>query len=769
MAVKRRPSHAKVEIHNEIYAVILLALGLFLFLSLFSFNPKDPGFNAAADTTTINNWAGLIGAYTSDIFITIFGIISFIAPPFILLLAALQFTRKQIKLKWYSTIGSLLLLIAGSAFIHLKWPEVTIDDKLIPGGGLIGGLIGELLLRYLNRPGAYLATVTLSFISFSLASSLSPITIIVKIGHYLKIALLYIGNKIPIVLSAIWELIYDSSIKLALAVKKLYAKNKKRAAEKYVDLQVPSKPKPKIKIGEPPKIIKPAEPKKIVMSEEQLAFAPLSSEEYTPPPVSLLENTSDKRTTPSNDILQKNSIIVEKKLSDFGVTGNVTAIHPGPVITMYEFEPAAGTKVSKIANLEDDLSLTLGGKNVRIIAHLPGKAAVGIEVPNSHRDPVGLKEIITAPAYKKTPAKLPIALGVTADGHPMVTDLAKMPHLLIAGATGSGKSVAINALITGLIYKLPPEQLRMIMVDPKMLELSTYQGIPHLLLPVVTKPRLAVRSLRWAVKEMERRYKLLSDAGARNLSAYNNKIANEKIEVHSEEEALKILAQDPEAIVHKGHLPYIVIIVDEMADLMMTASQDMEELVVRLAQMARAAGIHLILATQRPSVDVVTGLIKANFPARISFKVTSRHDSRTILDSNGAESLLGAGDMLYMTPSGNNLLRLHGAYISETEVSRVVNHLQDQGNPTYDDTILQTKDEDPVSPNGSNPEDEDAELYDQALQIVSTTKHASISLIQRRLRIGYNRAARLIEKMETQGVVGPADGSKPRQVLINSL
>ncbi|MBN1283328.1 MAG: DNA translocase FtsK [Proteobacteria bacterium] len=500
--------------------------------------------------------------------------------------------------------------------------------------------------------------------------------------------------------------------------------------------------------------------------DDQLKFKRMTAEGYEPPPVSLLDADEQARVEIDEETLKKNSMILERKLLDFDVEGKVLAIHPGPVITMYEFEPAAGTKLNKIVGLQDDLSLTLGGRSVRVVAHLPGKAACGIEVPNSDREIVYLRTVVSSQQYAKLQSKLPIALGSSTSGNPVVTDLTKMPHLLVAGATGSGKSVAINGIILSILMKSSPEDVRFILVDPKMLELSVYDGIPHLLLPVVTKPKPAVQAMRWAIREMERRYRLLADAGARHILGYNEKVKAGQVTLVSEERAAELTAADKEAVAHTGKLPYIVIIIDELADLMMTASQDMEEAITRLAQMARAAGIHLILATQRPSVDVITGLIKANFPARIAFKVTARHDSRTILDNIGAEALLGQGDMLFMTPQGGNLTRIHGSYVSDADISRAVDHLKSQGEPIYDESIL-------AEPEGAVPggeyEEGDDELYDQAVRLVAETKQASISMVQRRLRIGYNRAARMIERMEAEGVVGPADGSRPRQVLAGSL
>ncbi len=374
-----------------------------------------------------------------------------------------------------------------------------------------------------------------------------------------------------------------------------------------------------------------------------------------------------------------------------------------------------------------------------------------------------LRQIVSSQPYAKSSGKLSLALGSSTTGHPVVTDLTKMPHLLVAGATGSGKSVAINSFIISILMRSSPEDVRFIMVDPKMLELSVYDGIPHLLLPVVTKPKPAVTAMRWAIREMERRYRLMADAGTRNIIGYNDKLKDGGIKLVTAEEAQQMLATDREAVAHTGKLPYIVILIDELADLMMTASQDMEECITRLAQMARAAGIHLVLATQRPSVDVITGLIKANFPARIAFKVTAKHDSRTILDAIGAETLLGNGDMLFMTPQGGNLIRIHGAYVTDDDISRVVAHLKEQGEPVYDESIL-AEPENAAGASGEVEEGDD-EMYDQAVRLVTETKQASISMVQRRLRIGYNRAARMIERMEAEGVIGPAEGSRPRQVL----
>ncbi len=459
-----------------------------------------------------------------------------------------------------------------------------------------------------------------------------------------------------------------------------------------------------------------------------------------PPPVELLETPPTQRKGPSEATLQNLARALREKLREFGVEGEVTSVNPGPVITVYEFRPAPGVKINRIAALADDLALGLSAESVRIVAPIPGKDVVGIEVSNPEREIVYLREIIESEAFRRSRSPLTLALGKDQSGAPVVTDLARMPHLLIAGATGTGKSVFIHSVILSLIYKNTPERVRFLLIDPKRIELSIYEGIPYLLHPVVLEPRLATRALRWAVAEMERRYQLLEETRARNLDSYNRQ-AEEK-------------------------LPYIVVIIDELADLMVVASKEVETLLTRLAQMARASGIHLLLATQRPSVDVITGLIKANFPARISFQVSSRTDSRTILDTQGAERLLGAGDMLFLPPGASKLKRIHAPYVSEAEVKRIVEYLRAQGEPEYlaDFTALEEDSEGLLEA----PEDEaDDELYREAVKIAMQQGKISVSMLQRRLRIGYNRAARLVERMEEEGIVGPSDGVRPRPVLVD--
>ena len=584
-------------------------------------------------------------------------------------------------------------------------------------------------------------------------------------------------------------------------------------------------------VARTPLIVEPKPPPKPTKRKEQEQFEFVGDRRsFTPPPLDVLQYDKAERSALDKDAFLTTADKLTAKLADFGIVGEVVEIRPGPVVTMYEFLPGPGIKLSKIASLADDLAMAMEAMRVRIVAPIPGKGVVGIEVPNRDRETVYLKEIAEQDVFTKSASKLTMCLGKDIEGMPYVLDLAKAPHVLAAGTTGSGKSVAVNSMVMSILLKATPEEVRFIMVDPKMLELSVYEGIPHLLLPVVTDPKKAALALRWAVEEMERRYQVLSEAGVRNIAGYNKLIESAKgdarvllekkretpkpkkaasllvvdvSEGESEEDALArakeeslgvpspLAAQeDPRAQVEADaetgeeqnaagdapadekpkelkKLPYLVVIIDELADLMMVASREVETSIARLAQMARAAGIHLLVATQRPSTDVVTGVIKANFPTRISFMLRSKPDSMTILGTVGAESLLGMGDMLLMPPTSANLVRVHGAFVSETEIKRAVDHLKAQGKPVYDESILKPREED-LSDSGAEDELSD-ELYDQALAVVSEMRQVSISMLQRKMRIGYNRAARMIERMERDGVVGPADGAKPRDVLLRPL
>ena len=516
---------------------------------------------------------------------------------------------------------------------------------------------------------------------------------------------------------------------------------------------------------------KARERKELLEENGGVLFKPQTKGSYELPALSFLDYDPNQEAAVDPDELRKMAAQIEKTLMDFKVDGSIVEICPGPVITMFEFSPAPGVRVNKIASLADDLAMALSAHSVRIVAPIPGKGVVGIEVPNPSREMVFLKEILADEIFlDNKKAELPLALGVDVEGVGVVADLARMPHLLVAGATGAGKSVAVNTMICSLLFKHTPDDVRMIMVDPKMLEFTLYENIPHLLLPVVTDPKQATVALNWAVQEMERRYQKLADMGVRNVKGYNQKVEKltkqaelDQLEGREESEALKALGIDHNGNPEHKRMPYLVVIIDEFADLMMTAAKDVEMAVARLAQKARASGIHLILATQRPSTDVITGLIKANFPTRMALRVTSKTDSRVILDSNGAEALLGHGDMLFVPPGSSALKRVHGAYVSEEEISRVVDFLKEQGEAQYDESILLTDEDD----DGPSLEDMDRdEHYEDAVRLVVESRQASISMIQRKLRVGYNRAARMVEMMEAEGFVSPADGCKPREVLL---
>ncbi len=508
--------------------------------------------------------------------------------------------------------------------------------------------------------------------------------------------------------------------------------------------------------------------------EDDVLFKPKKKGDYELPPLNFLDYDDSDGVEVDTDELRSMAAQIEQTLADFKVEGSIVEICPGPVITMFEFSPAPGVKISKIARLSDDLAMALAAFSVRIVAPIPGKGVVGIEVPNPSREMVWLKEIIADELFQGNDMQLPMALGKGTEGEPVTADLARMPHLLVAGATGSGKSVAVNTMIVSLLYMNSPEDVRMIMVDPKMLEFNIYEDIPHLLLPVVTDPKQATVALNWVVNEMEKRYQKLADMGVRNLAGYNKKVERltkqaelDALDGKEESEAMRQLDIDANGNAGHERMPYLVVVIDEFADLMMTASKDVEQAVARLAQKARAAGIHVILATQRPSTDVITGLIKANFPTRMALRVTSKTDSRVILDSNGAENLLGNGDMLFVPPGSSALKRVHGAFVSETEINKIVDFLKTQAQPNYDESILVEEDEEEESP--LEQEWEKDEYYDDAVKVVVDSGKASISMIQRKLRVGYNRAARMVDRMASENIVGESDGCKPREVLVDEI
>lgn len=748
---------AESPMHREILGLLWLALGLFLLLCLGSYSNADPSFNNNLNPQKIHNLIGIFGSHLADLLYQIFGLTAWLWPLGCLALAWRWLKLREVHLRIVRLIAFLLLQISLGGLLSLRLAEIQLFGSTIrEAGGASGRVLVNLLSSYLNLGGAAIILILFFLVSLILSTRFS---LVLFIDGFLE----RFGRKM------------EQGREARKAKQELRKKEKKNKQEPEIKapLILPKDANKAVKAKE----TKKKKTKSEVESQEAFAFLEPSGS-YHMPGLSLLDHDGGDPKPIDKESLTKAAQMLENKLLDFGVEGDVVEVKPGPVVTMYEFAPAPGVKVNKISNLQDDLAMALQAVSIRIVAPIPGRGVVGIEIPNKDRETVYLKEIIEDQAFQKTGGKLPMALGKDIFGNVVVSDLAKMPHLLVAGSTGSGKSVSINTMILSLLYRATPDDVRLIMIDPKMLELSIYEGIPHLLLPVVTNPKKASLALAWAVREMERRYQLMADKGVRNIDGYNRKLAKEEREAENlppepdvVEEVIEELEPpsfiEPEEELEHGHLPYIVVIVDELADLMMVAGREIEESIARLAQMARAAGIHLILATQRPSVDVITGLIKANFPTRISFKVFSRTDSRTVLDSMGAETLLGMGDMLFLPPGVGYLQRVHGAFVSELEVQRVVDFLSKQGDAEYDKSILQT----PTNSDGSSGEEEDYDdRWDEALKIVSDTRQASISMLQRRLRVGYNRAARMIERMEQEGIVGPSDGSgKPREVLISKI
>jgi len=706
---------------KEIYGIILFFLVIFTLISLISYSPADPSINNARAAGQIHNLFGIVGAHVSGLLIGLFGLGAFWIP-ILLLLASIHFFGDHPGKAMISTVlGGIILVIITGALLSMRQNHLILFGNKFSAGGIVGIPVKAFLVKYTNTAGSAIILILLWIIGFILATGFSLIAFGKRIWRWMNI-------------------INDRMTTFVMRRRERREKAKKRVR---VDKETIAKRAKKIQIKTPA-----AKPIKAVPPAKQEVFDFMrNGKGYQIPPFSFLKDPDEPPVSSDDKNLRMQSQLLEKKLGDFGVNGKVAAVSPGPVITTYEYAPAAGVKINRIVNLSDDLSLALRAMSIRIVAPIPGKAVVGIEVPNVNREKVCFKEIVASREFDKSKSKLTICLGKDIVGNPVVAALDKMPHLLIAGATGTGKSVALNAMICSLLYKATPDDVKLIMVDPKRIELSSYDGIPHLITPVVIDAKKATNALFWAVREMEKRYELLSQMNTRNISQYNKKIENKEI-------------SDKEGESKK--LPYLVIVIDELADLMMLASRDVEVTLTRLAQMARAAGIHLILATQRPSVDVLTGIIKANFPTRLTFQVSSKVDSRTIIDTNGAENLLGSGDMLFLPPGTAKLQRIHGAYISESELVQITKFLRSQAKPEYDEEVTEAAAADAVA----DEEQEYDERYDDAVALVTKTGQASISMVQRHLRVGYNRAARMIEVMEKEGVIGPSDGVKPRQVLV---
>jgi S-DNA-T family DNA segregation ATPase FtsK/SpoIIIE len=717
---------------KEIIGILLFFLVIFSLISLLSYHHTDPSIHTAGGSGPVENLFGTVGAHCAGILIGLWGLAAFWVPILFLLASVHFFSNQSRQVLITIVIGGLLLLCTTGSLLALNQDYYEIFGSRFSSGGMIGIPLKAFLVDYANPTGGAIILGLIWLIGFIMATRFS------LVGSY---------QHIKSAVSQLAGHVKEHRIK----TKERRQKSKKRRKNL------------KAKSAQPDRVIKikaptPAPPKKHVQPEQKMFDFMRDDSEYHLPSIDLLEDPEQRPISINDESLRMQSKLLEKKLEDFGVRGEVVAVTPGPVITTFEYSPAPGIKINKIVNLTDDLALALRAISIRIVAPIPGKAAIGIEVPNVDREMVRFKEIVASEAYESTKSKMTICLGKDIVGHPVVSMLDKMPHLLIAGATGAGKSVALNTMICSLLYKAAPSEVKLIMVDPKRIELSAYDGIPHLITPVVKDAKKATNALFWAVKEMEKRYELLSQKKARNISQYNQKVLkelNQKKKTPKPEEG----EAEPPSL-----LPYIVVIIDELADLMMVASRDVEVALTRLAQMARAAGIHLILATQRPSVDVLTGIIKANFPTRLTFQVSSKTDSRTIIDTNGAENLLGMGDMLFLPPGTGRLQRIHGAYISETELSGIIDFIKQQQTPEYDQRVIES----PQTEESDNGEKEYDERYDDAVALVTRNGQASISMIQRHLRIGYNRAARIVEMMEQEGVVGPADGAKPREVLVRN-
>jgi S-DNA-T family DNA segregation ATPase FtsK/SpoIIIE len=757
-----------VQLLREARWIAQIALGLFLLLILVTYDRADPGWSHAVVARTIENAGGRVGAWFSDLLLYLFGLSAYL----LVALCGAGVVRGYRQLRpglrgdeaaveigrfaWERWLGFALMFAGCVGIESARLHSLSAELPLAPGG-IVGQLVSEPLFAALGSIGGTLALFVAVAAGFSLWTGASWLTIFERLGLAIEVA---------------WQrLVHSVSARRDRRIGEAAATER----EEQVDVLrkiLDDEPAP-LRIE--PQVVRVERSDRAEAERQVVLFADLPADTQLPP-LSLLHPPPVAQETVSPETLEYTSRLIEKKLADFNVAANVVAAYPGPVITRYEIEPATGVKGSQIVNLSKDLARALSLVSIRVVETIPGKNLMGLELPNPRRQAVRLSEILGSQVYADSASAVTLALGKDIAGLPVVVDLARMPHLLVAGTTGSGKSVGINAMLLSLLYKSDPSQVRLIMIDPKMLEMAMYEGIPHLLAPVVTDMKQAGNALNWCVAEMERRYRLMSKLGVRNLSGYNAKIADAQKREQPIPNPFSLTPEAPEPL---GRLPQIVVVIDELADLMMVVGKRIEELIARLAQKARAAGIHLILATQRPSVDVITGLIKANIPTRIAFQVSSKIDSRTILDQMGAESLLGQGDMLYMPPGTGLPMRVHGAFVADEEVQAVVQHWKAHGEPQYVEGILE----------GGVPEEVDAgsavgfgglqqtlaeagvdgesdPLYDQAVAVVVKHKRASISLVQRHLRIGYNRAARLLEQMEKSGLVSSMATNGNRDILV---
>lgn len=743
----------EMNVKREVRGVIFLALAIFLLICLVSYDRLDPSLNVSSDRVRVENYAGPVGAYTADILILFFGLVSYLLPLGLIAAAFSDFLQREVDAVYTKVAGSVLLLLSACGFMDLFLKQWDVNSRLTDGtvkqftleaGGWIGNSLTGALEVGVGYAGTLLILGTVLCLAFLLLVQLSLGKALETVGGKIATAVrsLRVGMKKKV----------ESEMKVRER-KKVIQKHIERVEQQSEGMLVKGKKEKKEKTEKTEESATPsAAPVKIRTErpEEQpvqLDFRDMS-ENFVLPPLTLLEGTTSETEIDKKELVERSKLITGK-LAEFQMNGAVTEIHPGPVVTTFEFKPEAGIKYSKIAGMSNDLSLALKAESIRI-DRLAGQATIGIEVPNRVRETIALREIIGNPLFQQSASPLTLALGKMIHGDVYISDLMKMPHLLIAGSTNSGKSVAINSMLCSILYKATPDEVKFLLIDPKRLELNFYEDIPHLMVPVVVEPKLASNALKWAVFEMEERYRMLASFSVRNIAQFNQLFVDESLQASLTDEQRKQLKP----------LPYIVIVVDELADLMMTCGNDVEESIQRLAQMARAVGIHLIVATQRPSVDVITGVIKANFPCRIAFRMPSGHDSKTILDTKGAESLLGMGDMLFIPPMSSRLMRVHGAYVSEKEIQRLTKFWIRQGKPEYNEAILK----EPASK--VEIEEFHDELYTEAVRVVVTSGQASISHLQRRLRLGYGRAARMIDRMESEGIVGPADGARPRDILV---
>lgn len=763
---------------TQVVGILVATLGILGLLSLATFSPSDPILFAEQPSSNSipENAVGLIGATLAFSLLTMAGGGAYVVPCLLIVLGLSVLWGEKLRITSGSLLGSLLGVLSFSALLHLRFsagPQVSEMDVLgVSQGGVMGQWVAAGLGSYLAVTGATIILAALLLIAFLL---LVP----VSIGQIVRTLLNFMGRLKNTVVESVRERdwwVSDSQPKMNKSIRI----NRQLAARGGIGALVletlePKSKSSKMKRDDLPATIEiaPTLPFIEEVDDSFISRTKISKSYQMPSPTDLLDTHAARAAHQTDAVLKSQSEVLVNTLASFGIEGGVTDVHPGPVITMYEFAPGPGIKVARIVNLADDLAMALKALKVRVVAPLPGKSTVGIEVPNPQRETVGLKEMLTSETFTRARSKLALALGKDIFGRPVVTDLRTMPHLLVAGATGSGKSVGLNCLLLNILFTAHPDEVKLLLIDPKVLELQVYDGIPHLIRPVITNPKEAARGLGWVVQEMERRYQVLAELGVRNIDAYNKKVTDSQ-KTGSPLQTVKKLSKGQSMNVEEGApllessheervlLPYIVVVIDEFADLIMVAPKDIEDRIARLAQMARASGIHLVLATQRPSVDVVTGLIKANFPARIAYQVSSKIDSRTILDANGAESLLGKGDMLFLSSGTGGINRLHGPYVSDEEVRGVVEWVKSQATPVYDPVALESVQEPSVD------EQDRDETYERARELVMTTGQASASFIQRRLRVGYPRAARMIEQMEEEGLVSAPGRDGRREVLARS-